>query len=75
VAKSIRDAGVYADIYPEIAKMQKQMRYANQLGVPYVAIIGEQEVAGKSVMLKDMQSGDQKQIAVSDLVEILSKRG
>jgi histidyl-tRNA synthetase len=75
VAKSIRDAGVYADIYPEIAKMQKQMRYANQLGVPYVAIIGEQEVAGKSVMLKDMQSGDQKQIGVSDLVEILSKRG
>jgi histidyl-tRNA synthetase len=75
VAKSIRDAGVYTDIYPEIAKMQKQMRYANQLGVPYVAIIGEQEVAGKSVMLKDMQSGDQKQIAVSDLVEILSKRG
>jgi len=74
IASEIRSHGIKADIYPEAAKMQKQMRYADQLGVPYVAIIGEQEVASNSVTLKHMQSGEQQEIPAGSLAEILQKQ-
>jgi histidyl-tRNA synthetase len=61
-----------AAIYPEATKMQKQMRYANQLGVRYVVIIGEQEVETRTVTLKDMVSGEQEQVSASILAEKLN---
>jgi histidyl-tRNA synthetase len=72
LASSIRDAGMNAAIYPEATKMQKQMRYANQLGVRYVVIIGEQEVETRTVTLKDMVSGEQEQVSASILAEKLN---
>ncbi|MEG1611313.1 MAG: histidine--tRNA ligase [Alistipes sp.] len=64
----LRDAGVSAEIYPENAKMKKQMEYANRREIPYVAIIGSQELEQQVVTLKDMRSGEQSQVAFEDLL-------
>src|SRR5690606_2066651 len=50
----LRSAGVKSDLYPSNAKMQKQMKYANNRNVPYVILIGEQELAANSFVVKDM---------------------
>ena len=56
----LRAAGVRADIYPSDAKMQKQMKYANNRNVPYVILIGEKELKDKTFVVKNMAKGDQK---------------
>ena len=71
VLNRLRRAGVTADIYPEAAKMQKQMKYANAIGCRYVGIIGEDELSSTMVALKDMQSGEQESISPDKLVEKL----
>ena len=55
----VRAAGIHAELYPDTAKMKKQMSYANAKNVPFVAIIGETELAEGKVMLKNMTSGGQ----------------
>jgi len=69
--KAIREAGISAEIYPEAAKMKKQMTYANTRKVEYVAIAGETEMAINSITLKNMTSGEQQIIAVGQLVDFL----
>ncbi|MBK6565106.1 MAG: hypothetical protein IPL63_00220 [Saprospiraceae bacterium] len=64
----LRQAGVACDMYPKATKMNKQMKYANDRKVPYAAIIGEEERKQNSVMLKNMETGEQKLTPVSDLV-------
>ncbi len=56
----LRNSGVKADLYPSSAKMQKQMKYANSRNVPYVVLIGAQELAEGSFVVKDMHNGSQK---------------
>jgi len=58
--KKLREAGVKSDLYPSSAKMQKQMKYANNRNVPYVILIGEQELKDNSFVVKDMEKGSQK---------------
>lgn len=67
----IRRAGIAAEIYPDSAKMKKQMTYANALNIPYVAIIGESEMAEGKMMLKNMQTGDQQLVNLEEAIEIL----
>lgn len=67
--RELRDAGIAAEIYPEAAKMKKQMEYANRRAIPYVAIIGSQEMEQQVVTLKDMRSGEQSQVAFADLLQ------
>lgn len=70
----LRKAGVKADIYPSSAKMQKQMKYANNRNVPYVILIGEQELDKNSFVVKNMKEGSQKEYSlskVSDFIEHL----
>ncbi|MEB8329397.1 histidine--tRNA ligase [Flavobacteriaceae bacterium KMM 6897] len=55
----LRKMGVKADFYPSPAKMQKQMKYAHNRNVPYVVLIGEQELANNSFIVKDMAKGEQ----------------
>jgi histidyl-tRNA synthetase len=68
----VRAQGIPAEIYPDAAKMKKQMEWANKRAIPFVAIIGEEELAAKTVTLKNMQSGEQEQIAFAALPEKLS---
>ena len=69
----LRRAGVSAIMYPESAKMKKQMDYANRKGVPFVAFVGEKEVADATVTLKDMRSGEQTTMAVGEVVDYITK--
>jgi histidyl-tRNA synthetase len=67
----VRNAGINADIYPEPAKMQKQMKFANARNVNFVAIIGEAELVQQAVMLKNMITGEQTQMNIETLIETL----
>lgn len=67
----LRKQGISTALYPDAAKMKKQIGYADNLGIPYVAIIGESELADGTVTLKDMQKGKQQTVSVEQLIEIL----
>ena len=67
--ESVRDAGISAEIYPEAGKMKKQMEYANRRNIPYVAIIGSNELAEGKVTLKDMRDGSQTSVAADSIAE------
>ncbi len=66
--QQVRTAGVSADLYPAPLKMKKQMKYANDTGVPYVVIIGSEEMASGQLGLKNMQTGDQSKLQLSDII-------
>ncbi len=65
--REVRDAGVAAEIYPEAGKMKKQMEYANRRAIPYVVIVGSQEIEARSATVKNMQTGEQQQVGFADL--------
>ncbi len=68
----VRKAGIRAEIYPEAgAKMKRQMGYANQKQIPYVAVIGGDEMAAGQVSLKNMVTGEQTRISCKDLISQL----
>ena len=69
--KQLRAAGISAEIYPDSSKMKKQMSYANALAIPYVAIVGETELAEGKMMLKDMNAGTQQLVTVEEAVSII----
>ena len=71
VLARLRAAGVSAEIYPDSSKMKKQMAYANAKEVPFVAIVGENEMTEGKVMLKNMATGEQSLLTVDELVEAL----
>lgn len=66
--KRLRLAGIPAEIFPENAKMKKQMAYANQKRTPYVAIVGESELAEGVITLKDMATGEQSKLTVEEVI-------
>jgi histidyl-tRNA synthetase len=68
-----RQAGIAAEIYPDNVKMKKQMSYANSKNIPFVAIIGENEINEGKVTLKNMETGEQKQLSPTDLIDIVKK--
>ena len=67
--KAVREAGISAEIYPEAAKMKKQMGYADTRKIPFVAIAGETEMLTSSITLKNMTTGEQKLIKTAELVQ------
>ncbi len=71
LARQVRQAGIPTEVYPDAAKMKKQMQYANALQVPYVALVGEQEMQEGLIALKDMQSGEQQKLTLDELIEKL----
>ena len=72
LARSLRAAGVAVEVYPDAAKMKKQMSYANARQIPFVALVGEQELADGTVSLKDMQSGEQRTVTPEELLRAVS---
>ena len=71
--KELRNAGVAAEIYPDASKMKKQMGYADALAIPYVAIVGETEMAQNKMMLKNMTTGEQALVSVEEAINIIKK--
>ncbi len=66
-----RAAGIAAEIYPDLSKIDKQFKYANAKGIPYVAVVGDNEMNTAQVNLKNMQSGEQKLLNAEDLIAAL----
>lgn len=73
--KQMRAAGIPAEIYPDAAKMKKQMGRADTLGIPYVAIVGETELAEGKLTLKNMTDGQQSLLTVDEAINILKSIG
>ncbi len=69
--KALREAGIAAVLYPDCAKMKKQMAYANAMAVPYVAIVGESELAEGKITLKDMTQGSQSLATIEEAINKL----
>jgi histidyl-tRNA synthetase len=65
---ALRAEGLNTEIYPESAKMKKQMTYADNKHIPFVAIVGETEMNDGKVMLKNMKSGEQGLVTMEELI-------
>ena len=72
-AQSLRAQGLRVEVYPEPAKMKKQMAYADAKHIPFVAIVGGDEMAANKVMLKNMLTGEQKPCTTEEVLQALSK--
>ncbi len=72
--KELRDAGVSAEIYPDAAKMKKQMGYADNLSIPFVAIVGETEMSQQKMTLKNMSTGEQSLVNVEEAIKIIKNK-
>ncbi|MBE6288627.1 MAG: histidine--tRNA ligase [Bacteroidaceae bacterium] len=68
----VRAAGIRAELFPDATKMKKQMSYANAHSIPFVALIGENELAEGKITLKNMATGEQKLLTPNELIEELS---
>ncbi len=67
----LRAAGIRAEIFPEAAKMKKQMGYADATHVEYVALVGETEIASGKIALKNMTTGEQSLLTIDEVIEQL----
>lgn len=70
ILQKLRASNIAAELYPEVAKIKKQMTYADKKRIPYVVILGSEEVAEEMLTLKDLQSGNQEKL---DLETVLAK--
>ncbi len=73
ILAQVRAAGIRAEIYPDNSKMKKQMSYANAKNIPFVALVGENEMSEGKVTLKDMTTGEQRLVTPEELVEALMR--
>ena len=69
--KALREAGVPCEIYPEQAKLKKQFDYADKKAIPFLSIVGGNEVADGVINIKNLQTGEQKTFAKDSLKEML----
>ena len=69
----LRAAGISTEIYPDAVKFKKQMQYANDRNIPFVAIVGESEMAENVIMLKDMTTGNQEKVLINDIISKLAQ--
>jgi histidyl-tRNA synthetase len=67
LASELRSSGLRVDLYPEADKMGKQFKYASSRGIPFVAIVGDDERARGEVAIKDMKSGEQRSVKRGDV--------
>lgn len=70
----LRDKGISAEIYPSSAKLKKQMTYADDKNIPFVILIGSDEMETGLLTLKNMKSGEQQKLATEQIIEALSNK-
>ena len=71
VAAQLRAAGIACEVYPDATKLKKQFEYADRKGIPYLAIVGDQEMADGVVTLKNLATGEQRPVPCAQLAEAL----
>jgi len=69
--KTLRELGINAELYPDLDKMRKQMSYADQQNIPFVGIVGENEIRENKVMLRNMKTGDQQLCSLKEIIDII----
>lgn len=69
--KALREAGIPAELYPDSAKLKKQMAMADSDRIPYVAFVGESELGKDSIVVKNMTTGDQQTLTLAQTIELL----
>ena len=69
--KELRQHGIHAELYPDAAKMKKQMNHANKREIPFVVLVGDKEMSSNNFTLKNMKTGEQSQIPIAELVDLL----
>lgn len=72
IMRTLRDSGIATEIYPEPAKMKKQMEYANRRSIPYVVIIGSNELQNGQATVKNMRTGEQNAVAFDAIRDMLA---
>ena len=73
ILTKLRSAGIKSEIYPDAVKIKKQMNYANKKGVPYVLMIGENEIKEEKYQLKNMKNGEQMKLNIDEIINYLIK--
>ena len=73
VVKQLRETGISCELYPEAAKMKKQMTYADNNHIPFVALVGEKEMQEGTIGLKNMETGEQKSCSLQELIGTVKK--
>ena len=73
ILNKVRAQGVRAELYPDAAKMKKQMAYANAKQIPFVALVGESEIQQQMLTLKNMVTGEQSMVSAGELVETINR--
>ena len=68
MARQTRAAGISTEVFPDAAKMKKQMNYANTRNIPFVALVGESEMAAGTIALKDMATGEQTTCTLDEVI-------
>lgn len=71
-ARVLRKNNISSETYPDKAKLQKQMKYANDKNIPFVALIGEREIEENKIMVKNMISGEQTLMDINQVIEIFN---
>ncbi len=71
--KQLRQQGINAELYPDSAKMKKQMNHANKRNIPFVVLVGEEEINSNTYALKNMVSGEQEKVSLETLVATIKK--
>lgn len=71
IAADMRKQKINTEVYPDICKIKKQINYADQKHIPFVAIVGESEIQNNTVMLKNMLTGEQKALSKDELMDLM----
>ena len=74
LVQQLRNANVATELYPDKAKMEKQMKYANAKGIPYVVVIGDNEMLSGKLAVKDMRSGTQEEKTFTELLAFFTDK-
>ncbi len=64
----LREKGIACEMYPSMAKMKKQFKYADDRKIPFVAVMGDEELTNEKINLKNMHTGDQQQLSLDELI-------
>ena len=72
ISNQLRKANIPSEVYPDIVKIKKSFEFADKKGIPFVGVIGEQEIKDKTVSVKDMKNGEQRVLSISQLIEYMA---
>ncbi len=73
IIQQLRAAGIKSELFPKAAKMKKQMNFANSNNIPYVILLGEEEIKNRQLTLKNMESGEQNKVTVEQAIAELAR--